>query len=158
MDFVSLSIDPKSKENLAIAQEIVNASWTAMEERARALSVEKRNGEWPERISRGKFTMTKNLFLSEFGDRSIITKVPNDPFGLVDLLEAIYRDRDECCTVWRISRLMLHPEDVDGTEMVYLSDRGGIFSIMDHVRDLDGTPRVVTLKEIIRYFRDRETP
>ncbi len=143
-------------ENLEQAQAFINASWTAMEKRSEEFDAEKKNGKWPKPITRGKFTMTKEIFIPKFGNQEIVSKISNDPFDLVDLLEAIYEDRDESSTTWKISRLLLYPEDVNGMDMMYLSNRGGIFSILDNELDPKGMPRFISLKCVIRYFKEQE--
>ena len=154
MDTYSVSVTP---ENLEEVQEMMNRSADYMEQKAEELDAEKKNGKWISPIKQDSFTMTKEEFFSKFGRNSsydeIISQISADHFTLVDLLEAIYKDGDESSTIWRISRQMLHPENIDGMEVLYLSNRGGIWSIDVNDR---GNPTIISLRDIIDHFEQSE--
>nr|QBK93146.1 MAG: uncharacterized protein LCPAC403_02800 [Pithovirus LCPAC403] len=150
MNTYSVSV---TDENIGHVQRMMDFSCNYMEEKASKLDSEKKNGKWPSPIKQRSFMMTREKFFSEFGRNSFYDDlIPEGHFTLVDLLEVIYKDGDESSTTWKISRQLLHPEDIDGMEMVYLSNRGGIWSV--DTSDLDNVT-VISLKDIIKYFEDQ---
>ena len=128
-----------------------------MELKSEELDAKKKKGEWFLPIEQGSFTMSKKEFLSKFGKNSsydeIIYQIPKDRFTLVDLLKAIYKDSDKSSTTWRSSRQLLHPKDIDGMEILYLSNRAGIWSIDSSD---PSNPIFISLMDIIDHFEQSE--
>nr|QBK93911.1 MAG: uncharacterized protein LCPAC406_02250 [Pithovirus LCPAC406] len=150
MDTYSVSV---TSENIRDIQKLMNLYCDYMEQKAEELDVKKKNEDWYSPIKQDSFTMSKEKFLSKFGRNSYYDDlISEDPFTLIDLLEAIYKGGDESSTCWKISRQMLHPEDIDGMEVLYLSNRGGIWSVDSS--DIENI-RVISLKEIIKHFQEQ---
>ena len=117
------------------------------------MDAKKKKGKWFSPIKPNSFTMSREEFFSKFGRNSSYDDlISNDPFTLIDLLEAIYKGGDESSTCWKILRQMLQPEDIDGMEVLYLSNRGGIWSVDSS--DIENI-RVISLKEIIKHFQEQ---
>ncbi len=146
-------MDSLTSGNLEDVQKLMNSSCDYMEQKAEEMDAKKKKGKWFSPIKPNSFTMSREEFFSKFGRNSSYDDlISKDPFTLIDLLEAIYKDSDEPSTTWRISRQMLHPEDIDGMEVLYLSNRGGIWSIDSS--DIENI-RVISLKDIIEYFQEQ---
>ncbi len=150
MNTYSVSV---TSDNSKDVQKLMNLSCDYMEQKAEELDTEKKKGEWFSPIKQDSFTMSKKEFFSKFGRNSYYDDlIPKDDFTLIDLLEAIYKDGDEPSTTWKISREKLHPEDIDGMEVLYLSNRGGIWSIDSS--DIENV-KVTSLRDIIEYFEEQ---
>lgn len=142
-----------TEENIEGVQRLVNLSCDYIEQKAAELDSKKANEEWSSPIKQGSFTMIKEEFILKFGNSYYDDLIPEDHFTLVDLLEVIYKDGDESSTTWKISRQLLHPEDIDGLEVVYLSNRGGIWSM--NTSDLANVS-IISLRDIIEYFENQQ--